>query len=420
MSGTLHRSLERHLRRLGIDPERGPSTPEQWAAFLDRVNGSFEAFDRERYVVQRSMEVSSREMESLHEAVRRDKERLSAVVEALPEAVVWLDDQLAVEDGNIQSVGLLGRRNAGRRIADLLELLTAQKVPMALPTSVEGLGGGLEEPDGWVSLPDGRRIPAAWTLVPVEGDHGEGALLVVSDLTERKQREQALRAAELDAEVSRRSRASRGRFLADMSHELRTPLNAILGYTELLMEEHEAADDLQRIHRASRHLLALINDLLDLSKIDAGKMQYDLRDVAVGPIVEDVLDTLRPVAAEQGNALRARLAEATVVADARRLSQCLLNLVGNACKFTTDGRVDVEVEVTAQRVRLHVRDTGVGIAPDDLERVFQAFAQADEVSGRGTGLGLPLTRALAVGMGGDLTATSVPGEGSTFTLVLPR
>lgn len=149
-------------------------------------------------------------------------------------------------------------------------------------------------------------------------------------------------------------------------------------------------------------------------------MQYDLRDVAVGPIVEDVLDTLRPVAAEQGNALRARLAEATVVADARRLSQCLLNLVGNACKFTTDGRVDVEVEVTAQRVRLHVRDTGVGIAPDDLERVFQAFAQADEVSGRGTGLGLPLTRALAVGMGGDLTATSVPGEGSTFTLVLPR
>lgn len=209
LSGTLHRSLERHLRRLGIDPERGPSTPEQWAAFLDRVNGSFEAFDRERYVVQRSMEVSSREMESLHEAVRRDKERLSAVVEALPEAVVWLDDQLAVEDGNIQSVGLLGRRNAGRRIADLLELLTAQKVPMALPTSVEGLGGGLEEPDGWVSLPDGRRIPAAWTLVPVEGDHGEGALLVVSDLTERKQREQALRAAELDAEVSRRSRASR-------------------------------------------------------------------------------------------------------------------------------------------------------------------------------------------------------------------
>jgi len=225
-----------------------------------------------------------------------------------------------------------------------------------------------------------------------------------------------------------------------MSHEHRTPLNAILGYSEMLIEDAEdvghtaQVPDLQRIHTAGRHLLALINDILDLSKIEAGKIDLLVEDVDVAALVADVVTTVRPLAAKNENALvvpeagaaEADAAEAaplgTVRADATRLRQILFNLLGNASKFTERGTVTLDVVPEPGWVRFVVRDTGIGMTPDQIARLFQPFAQADSSTSRkygGTGLGLVISRRLAWMMGGDITLSSVPGEGSTFTVRLP-
>jgi signal transduction histidine kinase/DNA-binding response OmpR family regulator len=251
----------------------------------------------------------------------------------------------------------------------------------------------------------------------------------------------------LEAEVARRTReavaardaaeeASRAKsmFLANMSHELRTPLNAILGYSEMLMEEAEdggeasTVADLGKINHAGKHLLRLINDVLDLSKIEAGKM--DLLVEAVDPVTlaREVADTVRPLV-EQGRnrlmlAIDADLPMMTT--DATRLRQSLLNLLSNAAKFTAGGEVRLAIRKATlagvPAVCFEVADTGIGMTPEQLERLFQEFTQADASTTRrygGTGLGLAITRRFAGLLGGEVTVASEAGRGSTFTLTLP-
>jgi signal transduction histidine kinase len=223
-------------------------------------------------------------------------------------------------------------------------------------------------------------------------------------------------------------------FLANMSHELRTPLNAIIGITEMLQEDardlkrDDELDPLERIARAARHLLALINDILDLSKIEAGKMEIHLESFSIAGIIEDVVNTITPLAAKNGNRVVVECPPdiGMISADQTRLRQALLNLASNAAKFTERGLVTIRAHRATAAGRdwltMDVTDTGIGVSREQIGRLFQDFVQADASTTRkygGTGLGLAISRRFCQMMGGDITVVSEPGRGSTFTVYLP-
>jgi signal transduction histidine kinase/ActR/RegA family two-component response regulator len=222
-------------------------------------------------------------------------------------------------------------------------------------------------------------------------------------------------------------------FLANMSHELRTPLNAIIGYSEILEEEMRdsgSADnvrDLKRIQGAGKHLLSLINDVLDLSKIEAGKMTFHLETFAVEPLIEEMITTLQPAAERNGNRLLLRTDGdvGAMYADVTKVRQILFNLLSNACKFTEQGTVTLEVErqhAAEERIVFRVNDTGIGMTPEQQRNVFQYFTQADSSTSRkygGTGLGLAISRRFTHMMHGEISVASTAGEGSVFTVDLP-
>jgi GAF domain-containing protein/DNA-binding response OmpR family regulator len=225
----------------------------------------------------------------------------------------------------------------------------------------------------------------------------------------------------------------KSQFLANMSHELRTPLNAIIGVTEMLREDAEAlkqdVEPLDRVLGAGRHLLALINDILDLSKIEAGRMELNLETFALGPLIDGVVKTIEPLAAKNGNqvAVHCDAGMGTMHADQMRLRQALLNLMSNANKFTDKGTVTIDAHQGQENgrdwVTLSVADTGIGMTQEQMGKLFQEFSQASSKTASkygGTGLGLVISRKFCQMMGGDITVKSTPGEGSTFTIRLPR
>ena len=230
--------------------------------------------------------------------------------------------------------------------------------------------------------------------------------------------------------------AARGKakFLATMSHEVRTPMNGVIGMTQLLLDtglDAEQREYVQTIRSSGDALVAIVNDVLDWSKIDAGRLELDPRDIDVRVIVREVTELFSATARDKGLDLRLAVAgdvPATVVGDGVRIRQVLANLVGNAVKFTERGVVDVGLRVlapgdaTGERLEVAVRDTGIGIPDESLSRLFHSFSQVDSSTARrfgGTGLGLAISKRLATAMGGDVTVESTVGKGSTFRLVLP-
>ena len=224
----------------------------------------------------------------------------------------------------------------------------------------------------------------------------------------------------------------KSQFLANMSHELRTPLNAIIGVTEMLREDAEAlqqdVEPLDRVLGAGRHLLALINDILDLSKIEAGRMELNLGTFALPPLIDEVVKTIEPLAAKNGNqvAVHCDAAIGMMHADQMRLRQALLNLISNANKFTEKGTVTIaahqEQENSRDWITLSVADTGIGMSPEQMGKLFQEFSQASSTTASkygGTGLGLVISRSFCQMMGGDITVASELGKGSVFTVRLP-
>jgi signal transduction histidine kinase/CheY-like chemotaxis protein len=251
------------------------------------------------------------------------------------------------------------------------------------------------------------------------------------EIFHRKQTQEELLNAKHAAEEANRAKST---FLANMSHELRTPLNAIIGYSEMLEEETrdsgkiENVQDLRKIQASGKHLLSLINDVLDLSKIEAGKMVLHLETFEVSQVIEEMVTTLQPAAAKNGNSIHVHLADNVNMmrADITKVRQILFNLLSNACKFTDHGTVSVNVEQikTEDRdwIQFQVRDTGIGISAKQKENLFQEFAQADASIARkygGTGLGLAITHRFVQLMKGRIWVESEPGQGAVFTVRLP-
>jgi PAS domain S-box-containing protein len=357
------------------------------------------------------------------QARRESGARLEAIVQASPLGIVTLDAAGSVRTWNPAAERMLGQAASevlGRplpRLADDAQTLSP------LDRALEG------EPLTGLSL---RRDDAdlALSTAPLHDADGDlaGTLLVLTDVTDQRRAEETLRAASAAAEQANRAKSA---FLASMSHELRTPLNSVIGFTRVLLRNrHRNLSPtelayLERIAANGEHLLGVINDILDLSKIEAGRIELDCGPTDLGPLVQETVAQFEPhTAADVRLITRVPDPLLPVTTDPQRLRQVLINLVGNAIKFTPAGTIEVEVEadpVTRAPIRIDVRDTGIGIADDRLEAIFKAFEQADRTTARrfgGTGLGLSISRGLCRQMGFQLTARSHTGKGSTFTVDL--
>ncbi|MBE7247462.1 MAG: PAS domain S-box protein [Actinomycetospora chiangmaiensis] len=285
-----------------------------------------------------------------------------------------------------------------------------------------------------LTRPDGQGLWVATTKSLISGADGRPSVLIVAiDITERKKVEQDLASAKRVAEEANLAKST---FLANMSHELRTPLSAIIGYAEMMLEEMDAgagapfAPDMRKVESNARHLLGLINDVLDLSKVESGKMEVFAEEFAVEPTVRELAATARSLTDRKRNVLALDLGPGlgTMRSDLTKLRQMLLNLLSNAAKFTEGGTVTLSVrregaaEGPGERLVFAVSDTGIGMTAEQQGRLFQRFTQADNSTTRrfgGTGLGLSLTRAFADMLGGTVGVRSSVGAGSTFTLILP-
>jgi PAS domain S-box-containing protein len=348
-----------------------------------------------------------------------------AVIEAMQDGVIVLDGADRVVDINPAAQAILGatsRRVIGRPVLDLPQLGAAWAARGRSPAGALELEVGAGE--------EARTFDVRVSSVSSPRSGLSGRLVVLRDVSERARVEQALGDARDAAEAANRTKSQ---FLANVSHELRTPLSGILGSCEILVEEPATpaamVPDLERIRASGYELLRLIDELLDLSKMEAGRIELSPEPFEVAVLVREVSETVRPLAERKKVALEVDAAPdpGWVLADRVRLRQVLLNLVANAVKFTERGRVRVEARCkgaageTGEAV-FRVSDTGIGITPEQIERLFQPFVQADASTTRrygGTGLGLAIAERFCRLMGGSISVESVPGAGSVFTVSLP-
>ena len=359
------------------------------------------------------------------------------LMESAPDAIVIVGDRGRIEFANAQTEKLFGYSRQ-ELIGQGVDVLVPERLrdrhrvhrdAYAVEPRVRSMGVGLEL---FGCRKDGTEFPVEISLSPVRVDGKDFVASAIRDITERKRFERELQQKNLELENASQAK---DRFLASMSHELRTPLNAVIGFTGTLLMRLPGplTDDQERqlkiVQSSARHLLSLINDMLDLAKIESGKVEVYFEPVPVKAVVAEVADSLRSLAEEKGLTLATSVAESpdgevTIETDRRALQQILLNLAGNAIKYTERGsvRIDAVLDEARGRVTFSVSDTGIGIKPEDQARLFQAFEQLDPSSTRrfeGAGLGLYLSLKLAVLIGGALSFTSTYGQGSTFTLSVP-
>ena len=368
------------------------------------------------------------------DTVRESEARLRAVVDTVVDAIVVID-----EAGHILDFNPAAERIFGYTAAEVIGRNVSLLMPEPHRSAHDGYIDAYRRTGKARIIGIGRAVPGRrkdGSAVPLELAVSEvlfeGRRLftgILRDITERVQAEEALRQARHDAEAANRAKSI---FLANMSHELRTPLNAIIGYSDLLNEDAAARDDqsslredLGRIDSAARHLLTLIDDILDLSRIEAGRVDLEYGTLAVCGFISEIGWTVTPLVERRGNRLDIDCPDAigAIETDGTKLRQVLYNLLANAAKFTEAGRIALQVrrEGTGDMV-FTVSDTGIGMTADQLDHIFEEFGQADtSIAAQygGTGLGLSISRRICQLLGGDITAESSPGEGSRFTVRIP-
>jgi adenylate cyclase len=376
-------------------------------------------------------------------AAEQARARLLDAIESISEGFCLYDaeDRLVLANRKYGELypELAAQRVAGARFEDIIRAAAERGLVSEAQGHVDDWVAARvahhRNPSGAIEqqLSDGR-----WIRISKRRTSDGGTVSVFSDISPLKERETQLSELVKSLEVARdqanQASAAKSAFLANMSHELRTPLNAIIGYSQILTEElaqtgeRETLDDLEKIETAGRHLLGLINDILDLSKIEAGRMDVYVETIDVAGLIEEVSTLVRPLVAKNNNKLEISCPPdiGTIRTDHTKIKQGLLNLLSNASKFTTEGNIKLEVSGRSidgtELISFAVADTGIGMSSEQVARLFQAFSQADDSTTRkygGTGLGLAITRHFARLLGGDISVISEPGKGSTFTLTIP-
>jgi PAS domain S-box-containing protein len=391
----------------------------EWFGFL-----GLEDWNRER-------EWSDAERDSFRAAARmlgasitrqQAQEYVDNILRSMDEALIVTDPELRIRRVNPRTLALLGYREE--------ELIGEPADKVMKELEGPGQATGVERT---FRTRSGQNVPVLFSSAELRNGLGllEGYVWLGQDVTELKRVQEEFVRARDDAEQANRAKST---FLANMSHELRTPLNAIIGYSQMLQEDcglaasEEFRPDLLKIEKSGHILLAIINDILDLSKIEAGRMDLRMETFDVADVLRDVQSTVQPLATQRGNRLEIACREGARegYGDVAKFRQSLLNLVNNACKFTENGKVAITVQKVQRDRRevleIDVQDSGIGIHPDHLGKLFQPFSQVDASATRkygGTGLGLAISRKFCQMMGGDIAVESELGRGSRFTMHIP-
>lgn len=428
------RLLLRQIAKVGASVERPPDE-RGWQDFLERIERSYKEAEADRYLLERSLDKVSAEMQQLYESLRRaseqslaiERDKLKAIISATGDGLATVD-----AEGIIQSINPAGARMLGWNAEELAgkslrEIVSSRDVEID-PTFCEALA------EGRVYRSDRARfahhdmgfVHVSYVLTPISQDkQNTGFVLVFHDMTTRKRVEEQLEHARAEAEATSRIKSE---FLANMSHEIRTPMNAVLGMAGLLLDtplNEEQRDYAAIVKSSGEHLMSLLNSILDLSKIEAGRLELERVEFDIRRVVDEVLQ----IFSERGAGPEVELVghvgatvPPRVVGDPNRLRQVLLNFVSNAMKFTERGEVTVSVHLIAvvdgrAEVHFSVRDTGIGMAEEAMSRLFTPFTQADGSTTRrfgGTGLGLAISKQLVELMRGRVGVDSKKGQGSEF------
>jgi PAS domain S-box-containing protein len=405
--------------------------PELLAVSLEELKTALE----ELHVAEEELRQQNEELVVARGALESERQRYQDLFELAPDGYLVTDAAGTIREANRAAAELLGVLHTYLVGKPLIIFVPeeARRAFRSQLTQVPKLGL-VQEWELQLKSRQGKLFDAALTVASVQDKQGKASSLrwMVRDITARKQAEEKIRYYHLQNLQLQEEVRLKSQFLALMSHELRTPMNAILGFSQLLMRQaqHQLGQNqihmLERIFNSGKHLLKLIEDILDFSKLEAGRLELNLEEFDLVELVTQTVEELQSLAQQKHLSvhIHACLDNPCVVNDSNRLRQVLVNLLSNAVKFTDSGSITVEAcEPAPDQIAIAVKDTGIGIDPSEVQQIFQEFRQVSQSLTRthgGTGLGLAITDRLIRMMHGKITVESQPGEGSTFRLELPR